>query len=237
MTIRAVFFDFYNTLAGFDPPREVIQSRAAEAIGITLTQSGVDAGYLLADAHMAQVNAGPRPVKAMSVSERDAFFARYEQLVLQGAGHAVSLETAADLWRRVRSQTYSLALFDDVVPGLKSLRESRYSLGVITNMDMTGAAVLERFGLAGHLDFAVTSRDTGAEKPNFQIFQAALDRSGVLAHEAVHIGDQLDSDIAGAAVAGLRPVLMDRYANHRGYTAHPRVERMADIRAVLASLA
>ena len=28
--IRAVFFDIYGTLAGFDPPREQIQGQAAE---------------------------------------------------------------------------------------------------------------------------------------------------------------------------------------------------------------
>jgi putative hydrolase of the HAD superfamily len=235
LTIRAVFFDLYNTLAGFDPPRDVIQARAAEQVGLRLTKAGVDAGYLEADAFMARQNAGPRPVRAMAAAERDAFFARFEQLVLGGAGHSVSLELASEVWRLVRQQTYSLALFPDVLPGLKALRDGGYILGVITNLDMSGAAVLERFGLAGHIGFAATSRDAGAEKPHPPVFLAALKLAGAAPHEAVHVGDQLDSDIAGAESAGIRAVLMDRTGGHRGYTKHPRVEGMADVPAALAA--
>ncbi|SVB31460.1 uncharacterized protein METZ01_LOCUS184314, partial [marine metagenome] len=36
--IKAVFFDIYGTLAGFDPPREDIQMRAAEKLGFVLTK-------------------------------------------------------------------------------------------------------------------------------------------------------------------------------------------------------
>ncbi|GIT17941.1 MAG: hypothetical protein CM1200mP39_07470 [Dehalococcoidia bacterium] len=36
--IKAAFFDIYGTLAGFDPPREDIQMRAAEKLGFILTK-------------------------------------------------------------------------------------------------------------------------------------------------------------------------------------------------------
>ena len=47
--IRAVFFDLYGTLAGFDPPREEIQARAAAVFGFEVTKQGIDAGYHMAD--------------------------------------------------------------------------------------------------------------------------------------------------------------------------------------------
>ena len=236
MAIRAVFFDFYNTLAGFDPPREVIQSRAAAGSGVSLTREGVDAGYHRADAFMATQNAGPRPVRTMTSPERDAFFARFEQLVLQGAGHEVDLDTAGRVWRRVRAQEYKLALFDDVVPGLAALRRMGLKLGVITNLDTTGDRVIANFGLTGHVDFAVTSREAGVEKPHPPIFMAALQRAGVPAAEAAHVGDQPDADIKGALAVGITPILMDRSNGHRGYTAHPRIEKMADLPGVLARM-
>ncbi len=229
MTVRAVFFDFYNTLAGFDPPRDVIQSRAASQFGLTLSKEGVDAGYHNADELMARQNAGPSPVRSMPLPDRDAFFARFEQLVLRGCGHEVDLETAGRIWRQVRAQKYGLALFPDVVPGLDALRPLGLKLGVITNLDSTGEQVVKNFGLTGHVDFAVTSRDAGAEKPHAPIFLMALERAGVTAAEAVHVGDQFDSDIEGALAVGIRPVLMDRFNGYRDYSAHPRVEKMADL--------
>ncbi len=236
MPVRAVFFDLYNTLAGFEPPRDVIQSRAAAEFGLRLTREGVNAGYLLADAFMATQNAGPRPVRAMSAPERDAFFARFEQQVLGGAGHDVGLERAGEVWARVRTQKYKLALFEDVVPGLSALRALGLRLGVLSNLDTPGDQLLANFGLQGRVDFAITSRDAGAEKPHPPIFLAALARAGVSAGEAVHVGDQLDSDIAGALSAGLHPVLMDRYNGHPCYTAHPRVEGMAGLPRLLATM-
>ena len=182
---------------------------------------------------MAMQNAGARPVRTMTSLERDAFFARFEQLVLQGAGHEVDLDAAGRVWRQVRAQEYKLALFDDVVPGLAALRQMGLKLGVITNLDTTGDKVIANFGLTGHVDFAVTSREAGVEKPHPPIFVAALQRAGVPAEEAAHVGDQPDTDIKGALAVGMRPVLMDRSGLHRGYTAHPRAEKMADLPPVL----
>lgn len=236
MVISAVFFDFYNTLAGFDPPREVIQSRAAAGSGIPLEKHGVDAGYHLADAFMAMQNAGPRPVRAMTSPERDAFFARFEQLVLQGAGHEVDLDTAGRVWREVRAQEYKLALFEDVVPGLAALRQMGLKLGVVTNLDSTGDRVIANFGLTGRVDFAVTAREAGFEKPHPPIFIAALQRAGVPAAQAVHVGDQPDADVKGALAVGMRAVLMDRSGQHRGYSAHPRIEKMAELPDTLARM-
>jgi FMN phosphatase YigB (HAD superfamily) len=47
--MKAVFFDLYGTLAGFDPPREDIQMRAAVKFGFVLTKDGIDSGYHVAD--------------------------------------------------------------------------------------------------------------------------------------------------------------------------------------------
>ena len=251
MAVRTVFFDLYNTLAGFDPPREVIQSRAAAEFGIALTREGVDSGYQLADAFMAEQNA-KLPVRRMGHQEREDFFARFEQLVLRGAGHEVDMETAGRIWRQVRKQEYRLALFPDVVPGLAAVRaalskacpgRSRGNgppgspvLAVISNINSTGPELCESLGLTGHVDFAVTSSEVGAEKPHPPIFQAVLHRAGVEPGEAVHVGDQLDSDIAGALDAGIRPILMDRFNGHSGYTAHPRVTGMRELPAVLGQM-
>ena len=233
--IRAVFFDLYGTLATFDPPREVIQANAAAQFGLALSPEGVDRGYHLADQLMSRQNA-TAPVRNMSPAEQGQFFARFEQLVLEGAGHSVDLETAAAVWQRVRTQRYKLALFDDVVPALGRIRNSGFVTGLISNVHSSGRALADSMGLTGHIDFAVTSGDAGAEKPHPAIFRAALSRAGVTPAEAVHVGDQIESDIDGAQAAGIAPILMDRFNGHPGYAAHTRVTCMAELEQLLATM-
>ncbi|MEX0763272.1 MAG: HAD-IA family hydrolase [Dehalococcoidia bacterium] len=225
MSLQVIFFDLYGTLAAFDPPREVIQKRAAAAFGMEVTTEGVDAGYLQADAFMSEQNSRA-PVRNMQRGEQRDFFARFEQLVLRGAGHDVDLETAAQVWERVREQEYELALFDDVLEGMDRLRAMGYRLGVISNVPHTGRDISDHLGLTDHIDMAITSKDAGVEKPHPPIFLAALEQAGVEAAEAAYVGDQLESDINGSLRVGLRPILMDRYNSHPDYTAHQRVENM-----------
>ena len=233
--ICAVFFDLYGTLATFDPPREVIQTRAAAQFGLELTPDGVDRGYHLADQFMSSQNA-VAPVRNMSAAEQGQFFAKFEQLVLEGAGHSVDLETAAEVWKKVRTQRYDLALFDDVIPAIGRIRESGLVAGLISNVNSPGTALADSMGLTGHIDFAITSGDAGAEKPHPAIFQAALAAADAGPDDAIHVGDQIESDVEGALAAGITPVLMDRFNGHARYSDHARVTRMADLEQLLASM-
>ena len=91
--IKAVFFDFYNTLGKFHPPREELQAQACGQFGIGVTPHGITIGYSAADAFMA------KEVAILPLKDRDRqgvkdFFAEYERLVLDGAGVKVSLYLA-----------------------------------------------------------------------------------------------------------------------------------------------
>ena len=54
--------------------------------------------------------------------------------------------------------------------------------------------------------FALCAEDIGIAKPDARLFHEALQRGGVNAEAAVHIGDHPGDDIAGAQEAGLRAV-------------------------------
>ena len=233
--IRAVFFDLYGTLAGFDPPREVLQARAAAIFGFEVTKQGIDAGYHMADEFMTRQSAS-KPLRTLNGNEQWAFFSRFEQLVLQGAGHEVDLAAAGEVWAEVRKQEYRIALFPDVIDGLDRLRAHGLTVALISNMNTPGEKLCDEMGLAGHVDFATTSGETGYEKPDTRIFEAALSRAGVGADQAVHVGDQLESDIYGAENAGIRPVLIDRYNGHPDYEKHPRVTDMESAIALITKM-
>ena len=232
--ITAVFFDLYGTLAGFSPSRYQIQSEACADFGIEVTPEGITAGYALADAYMAEQNA-VNPLRERDDEGRDRFFAEYERLVLKGAGAEIDADRALEIWRRVRQVPYEMTRFDDVLPALDLLKSQGLVLGMISNMNRDGAELAEDMGLTPYLDFAVTSMEVGAEKPHPPIFQAALRKAEFDPRQAVHVGDQLTSDVEGAAAVGINPVLLDRDGNHRDFDRCPRIETLMELPALLPS--
>ena len=60
-----------------------------------------------------------------------------------------------------------------------------------------------------HSDLFVTSEHAGSFKPEEAIFRYALERAGVEPNEAVHVGDSLEADVAGALGAGMRAVWLN----------------------------
>ena len=234
--ITAVFFDLYGTLAGFQPSRFEIQSAACADFGIQVTPEGIVKGYAQADVFMAQQNA-TLPLRQLDSDARDAFFSEYERLVLEGAGVEVSADKAFEVWRNVRQRPYDLARFDDVLPALDLLKSQGLTLGLISNMNRDGDELAESMGLTPYLDFAVTSKEVGSEKPHAPIFLAALEKAGAAPVEAIHVGDQLTSDIDGARAVGINPVLLDRDLNHQGIESCPRIETLMELPALLPSYA
>ena len=65
-------------------------------------------------------------------------------------------------------------------------------------------------GIRDYFDFAVISGLTGYEKPEPEIFHAALSAAAVPPEEAIHVGDSLRDDVAGAQAVGIRAVHLDR---------------------------
>uniref|UniRef100_UPI002AB0AEED HAD family hydrolase n=1 Tax=Pseudomonas paraveronii TaxID=3040598 RepID=UPI002AB0AEED len=96
---------------------------------------------------------------------------------------------------------HQLSVFPDAEPMLKALRQ-HFLLGGITN----GNADVQRVGLADYFPFALRAEDIGIAKPDARLFHEALQRGGVDASAAVHVGDHPGDDIAGAQQAGLRAV-------------------------------
>src|ERR1700684_836677 len=94
-------------------------------------------------------------------------------------------------------------------------------LGLITNgaPDIQGTKI-DGSNLASFFETIIISGDHGFGKPDLRIFQLALERLKIAAHETVMIGDSLNRDIAGAHAAGLRTIWINRY--HRTLTDnHP----------------
>lgn len=99
------------------------------------------------------------------------------------------------------------ALFADVLPTLVELRRRGLALGVLTNgRTATQSGKLDRLGLEPLLDFTLISEREGLRKPAPRFFELALERAGVTAAQAWHVGDHPMADVAGASAAGLTAI-------------------------------
>jgi putative hydrolase of the HAD superfamily len=77
-----------------------------------------------------------------------------------------------------------------------------YVLGALTN----GNADISRLAVQRFFHFGYSSAMVGVGKPDPAMFRAALDHAGAAAAEAVHVGDHLHDDIAGAAAVGMHTI-------------------------------
>lgn len=119
-----------------------------------------------------------------------------------------------------------------VVPGAKSLLEALHRHGYQVNVLSNGFAGVQqrklRSGGLEHLvDNVVLSDDCGITKPLPGIFDYALQRCNVAAGNVVMIGDDPDTDIAGAHRAGWRTIYYN--AKHRPAVAHTATLEVASL--------
>lgn len=101
-------------------------------------------------------------------------------------------------------------VYPDVFPTLEYWQQRGIKLGIISNFDSRLYLVLAALGLEKFFTSITISTEVGAAKPNMQIFTTALSKHDCLAENAWHIGDSFKEDYQGAAIAGLRPILLKR---------------------------
>ncbi|MCH7712840.1 MAG: HAD family hydrolase [Chloroflexi bacterium] len=230
--IKAISFDFYNTLVRFWPPLDEIQHSACRELGLNLDIEKVERGYLVADVYFNEEN-GRQPLADRTEEDRLAFFSRYEQILLENAGLPVSLDLAKNIWQMAMTVPKDFIAFDDTLPALESLKSQGYRLGVLSNLRRDMGPLCKKLGISQYLDFCINSAEAGAEKPHAPIFLAALKRVSVEPGEAVHVGDQYHSDVLGARGVGIHPVLIDRGGWQTDVDDCPKISSLSDLESLL----
>ncbi len=120
---------------------------------------------------------------------------------------------ALDAYSRLRLEI--IKPFDDATALLSTL-PGDIRLAIITNgPDKTQRQKLRSTGLDQAVDAVLISGELGVSKPDRAIFNLALERVGATAQEAMHVGDSLSSDVAGALGAGLTAVWLNRSGESR----------------------
>ncbi len=95
--------------------------------------------------------------------------------------------------------------YPDAIEALERIA-AHVPVAALTN----GNANLDTIGLARHFQFNLGAREHGAAKPSACIFHAACARLGVEPAQTLHVGDDVELDVVGAARAGLRTCWINR---------------------------
>lgn len=98
-------------------------------------------------------------------------------------------------------------LFPDTKEVLHYLKDKGYCLHLITNgFEKTQHSKLKSSGLTGFFQVIVTSESSNSLKPQKEIFEYALSKTGATVDQSIMIGDSLDVDILGAMTVGMDQV-------------------------------
>jgi HAD superfamily hydrolase (TIGR01549 family) len=169
------------------------------------------------------------PVTERPEKEQMAFFVTYIMVALKGAGVEINDEIAMEILHKMKTTKWEFRLFDDVLPTLKLLRERKFITGLISNVGQEAEKTFNDVGLKQYLDFYVTSFETGHDKPDPEIFLAALEKAGVNANEALYTGDNYEQDVLGARGVGMQTLLLDRNDWFSEITDCARIKDLSEV--------
>jgi len=201
--IRTVFFDVDFTLIFPGPTFQGEgYERFCRAHGVSVDAARFDAAVAASSFILDEVE---EPVYD------DELFVHYTATIIENmGGRGIGVIRAAREIYRQWASNHHFELYDDVEPTLAHLSSREMVIGVISNSHRSLAAFSEHFALERYITIAISSAEHGYMKPHRSIFDAALERAGARADEAIMVGDSLRADIEGALAAGLRAVLLRR---------------------------
>jgi putative hydrolase of the HAD superfamily len=226
--IKAVFFDFYNTLATHHPPREEAWVNACREFGIKVEARALFNSLPAADMHWRNEDSRS-PIDKRPLEGKIDFYAEYATMILQGAGIEISRDTALQLLAKIRQHKWEFKAYDDTLPVLKDLKNRSLIIGLVSNVVQDMEPTYTELGIQPYLDFKVTSSEVGCDKPRPEIFMAALDKANVKPEESIFVGDQYHLDIVGARGVGIKAVLIDRNDYSPDITDCPRIRSLTEI--------
>jgi len=229
--IKAVYFDAAGTL--IKPARRVGESYSAIAAkyGKTVAASDLFERFRIcfdAAPRLAFANAAPDEIDGL---ERD-WWKKVVAQVFEPFGRFDNFDDYFDELFAYFAEPSAWALFPEVLSTLSALKERHMTLAVISNFDSRLVRILEGLSLGSWFDDIFVSSRVGYAKPDRKIFAAALDRHGLRAENALHVGDSETNDLHGAQDAGLTGLLIDR----RQETGRSRPNCIASLEEILSRL-
>ena len=209
--LKAITFDCWNTLIYLNDPAATFEHRA-ERVRQAISRQGLDL-----------------PVEGLSRELREIWEQTLRQQIELGVDHP-PIDQVLQLVARYKLKgdpasiqdlyrAYTEAVLEDpprLMPGAAEVLQQlsrKFKLGLICNTGSTPGAVLrkilQQYQLANFLREKLFSNELGIAKPNPEIFRLALEKMGVKAEEALHVGDDPVTDILGAHQVGMKTIWLN----------------------------
>ena len=134
--IKAVFFDWFNTLASYEPAREQLHSQALKEYGFEVSPDKVLPAVLEGDEYFFEENTNS-PVAKRDPEEQAEILMRYQSIIVSKAGVKADRELVAKVMKKVGElfKGTRWILFDDALPILKELKQQNFIVGLLSNFD------------------------------------------------------------------------------------------------------
>lgn len=195
--IRCITFDLDDTLWAVDP----VIKHANQSMFDWLEQYAPEFTrcYQLQDLmHLREKVLEQEPGIAYSVTRIRIAQLKYG---MEQAGYSGDIledltRKAFEVFLHARQQ---VEFFEHTREMLTELKQQGYVIGALTN----GNADIHRVGLSDLIDFQFKADDVGQMKPHPQIFEDMLEHCALRPEQVIHVGDNPQHDVEGAAVAGL----------------------------------
>jgi putative hydrolase of the HAD superfamily len=200
----AILLDALGTLVALEPPAPRLRAELSRRFGLEVSEDqaaraiGAEIAYYRAHLDEGRDEGGLRALR-----RRCAGVLRAE---LPAGGLELELDPLVD----ALLASLRFTAFGDVRPALVAARARGQRLVVASKWDVSLHGVLRALGLEPLLDGILTSAGAGARKPAPAIFEQALVLAGTTPEQAIHVGDSVEEDVAGARAAGIEPVLVRR---------------------------
>ena len=202
--VAALLLDALGTLLELEPPVEPLRRELRERCGLDV--GAAEAGAAL----RAEIAFYRAHHDDASDRERLADLRRRATEALRDALPPAAASVPLARLTEALLAALRFRPFDEVPEVLRAARDRGVRLVVVSNWDVSLHDVLDETGLAPLLDGVVTSAECGSAKPDGAIFAHGLALAGVPAAAAVHVGDSVEHDVAGALAAGIAPLLVAR---------------------------
>ena len=219
---RAVLLDALGTLVELQAPAPRLRRLLRES-GFEVSEEQAASGFAAEIAYYLDHHLEGSDRQRLERLRDRCAEEMWKALAVPGLDHVTA--------RRAMLGSLEFRPFPDVLPALRELRGLELTLVVASNWDCSLPDWLARASILVLVDGVVTSAEVGAAKPSPRVFERALAVAGVGAAEALHVGDTVDNDVEGAALAGVRGVLLQREGD-----PPPRIEAIRSLRELAALL-
>ncbi|HCE2449709.1 TPA: HAD-IA family hydrolase [Vibrio parahaemolyticus] len=239
--LKAIFFDMDETLCGTSQADKVAGQKFAAWIQQTYPQVSDPQAFLqrYLQGVYKKLNAEFPQLVAL-LPDENAFRCGLIQTILAEDGIHIDAEQAQQAQHYFDSARMgAFTFFPGVKEMLTDLRK-HYKLVVITNGPIFSQhPKLKATQMDEWVDHIIVGGEEPEEKPAASIFQKALNLVDIKPEEALHIGDSLAADIAGANNMGILSVWVNATgaSNPTEITPNFEIRETVELKEILKTLA